>query len=256
MTSILFNQAEPPRYDPILIVLHQERSSPGRVGQMLMEKGFPLDIRRPALGDPLPKTLAHHAGAVIFGGPMSVNDPHDYVKAEIDWISVPLAESKPYLGICLGAQMLVRQLGGLVEPHRDGHTEIGWYPIRATDAGRSLMPWPEHVYHFHIEGFELPAGAELLAEGYTYPNQAFRYGPHAYGIQFHAELTRAMMQRWVVHGAHRFDMPNAQKGRQHLEGRFLYDAPLKLWLSRMLDHVFLGKHFGQAPRAAVTAVSA
>lgn len=63
------------RKQPILIVLHQERSSPGRVGQMLVEKSYPLDIRRPVLGDPLPDTLAEHSGAVIFGGPMSANDP-------------------------------------------------------------------------------------------------------------------------------------------------------------------------------------
>lgn len=207
---------------------------------MLLEKGFPLDIRRPALGDPLPATLANHSGAVIFGGPMSVNDAHDYVKAEIDWVSVPLAEHKPFFGICLGAQMLVRQLGGTVEAHREGHTEIGWYPIAATQHGRSLMEWPDQVYQFHLEGFDLPRDATLLAEGALYPNQAFRYGENAYGIQFHAELTRAMMQRWVVHGAHRFVLPNAQAGRAHLEGRFLYDEPLKLWLSRFLDHVFLG----------------
>ena len=227
---------------PILIILHQDRSSPGRVGQMLMAKGHGLDIRRPALGDPLPETLSQHAGAVVFGGPMSVNDEHDYVRREIDWISVPLKEEKPYLGICLGAQMLVRNLGGEVGPHRDGQTEIGWYPLEATEAGKALMPWPEHVYHFHTEGFDLPRDAELLATGSLYPNQAFRYGRHAHGIQFHAELTRAMMQRWVVHGAHRFTMPNAQVGRQHLEGRFLYDAPLRDWLSRYLDHVFSTPH--------------
>ena len=122
---------------PILVVLHQERSSPGRVGQMLTEKGYPLDIRRPVLGDPLPDTLAGHAGAVIFGGPMSANDPEPFVKTEIDWISVPLKENKPYLGICLGAQMMVKNLGGNVGPDREGMTEIGWYPIRPTAHGRS-----------------------------------------------------------------------------------------------------------------------
>ncbi|TWF50245.1 glutamine amidotransferase class I [Neorhizobium alkalisoli] len=110
---------------PVLVVLHQERSSPGRVGQMLLDKGFPLDIRRPVLGDPLPDTLANHSGAVIFGGPMSANDPDAFVKAEIDWIDVPLKENKPYLGICLGAQMLVRNLGGTVGADAKGLTEIG-----------------------------------------------------------------------------------------------------------------------------------
>ena len=93
--------------DKILIVLHQEHSSPGRVGQLLQATGFRLDIRRPPLGDPLPETLAGHRGAVIFGGPMSANDEDDFVRAEIDWIGVPLREQKPYLGLCLGAQMMV-----------------------------------------------------------------------------------------------------------------------------------------------------
>ncbi|MGV8937484.1 MAG: glutamine amidotransferase [Allorhizobium sp.] len=226
---------------PVLIVLHQERSSPGRVGQLLQQKGYALDIRRPVLGDPLPKTLAQHSGAVIFGGPMSANDPDPFVKAEIDWLDVPLREKRPYLGICLGAQMLVRHLGGKVDADKDSLVEIGWYPLRTTEKGRLLMHWPKMVYHFHREGFDLPRGCDLLAEGDTYPNQAIRYGEHAWGLQFHAELTRAMMQRWVVHGAHRFTMPNAQPGRDHLEGRMLFDPPLKAWLSGFLDLVFEGK---------------
>lgn len=238
MRSSLSEQAHLQQNLPVLIVLHQERSSPGRIGQLLLEKGFPLDIRRPALGDPLPETLAFHSGAIVFGGPMSANDPHDYVKREIDWISLPLRENKPFLGICLGAQMLVRNLGGEVRPHSEGVTEIGWYPITPTETGRALLPWPEQVYHFHMEGFDLPRGAELLASGAHYPHQAFRYGPNAWGIQFHAELTRAMMQRWVVHGAHRFVLPNAQSGRQHLEGRLLHDAPLRTWISSFLDLIF------------------
>lgn len=230
---------------PILIVLHQERSSPGRVGQMLVEKGFPLDIRRPVLGDRLPQTLEHHAGAVVFGGPMSANDPDAFVRAETDWLSVPLKEKKPFLGICLGAQMLVRHLGGKVEAEPQGRVEIGWYPIRPTEHGRLLMRnWPKMVYHFHREGFDLPHGCQLLAEGDVYRNQAIRYGENAWGLQFHAELTRAMMQRWVVHGAHRFVMPNAQQGREHLEGRMIFDAPLKAWLSDFLDLVFVTeRHF-------------
>lgn len=230
---------------PILIVLHQERSSPGRVGQMLIEKGFPLDIRRPVLGDPLPSTLESHAGAVVFGGPMSANDPDPFVRTETDWLAVPLKENKPYLGICLGAQMLVRHLGGKVEAEPEGRVEIGWYPIHPTEHGRLLMRcWPKMVYHFHREGFDLPHGCQLLAEGDVYRNQALRYGDNAWGLQFHAELTRAMMQRWVVHGAHRFIMPNAQQGRDHLEGRMIFDAPLKAWLSDFLDLVFVkSRHF-------------
>ncbi len=223
---------------PILIVLHQERSSAGRVGQMLLQKGYDLDIRRPVLGDPLPETLEAHGGAVVFGGPMSANDSDPFVRSEISWLDVPLRENRPFLGICLGAQMLVRQLGGKVQARPDEKAEIGWYPLHPTERGRQLMRWPPMVYHFHREGFDLPTGAELLAKGDTYPNQAFRYGDNAWGLQFHAELTRAMMQRWVVHGAHRFALPNAQQGRDHLEGRMLFDGALRQWLSEFLDIVF------------------
>lgn len=222
----------------ILIVLHQELSTPGRVGHLLLESGFDLDVRRPPLGDSLPETLDGHAGAVMFGGPMSANDQEEFVRRETDWLAVPLAEDRPFLGICLGAQMLVNHLGGKVEGHGDGLVEIGWYPLKATEEGAELMPWPDMVYQFHREGFSLPSGATLLATAETYPNQAFRYGANAWGIQFHAELTRVMMHRWVVRGAHRFELPGAQQGRDHLGGRLIWDMHLKRWLVQFLETVF------------------
>ncbi len=224
--------------EKILVVLHQEHSSPGRVGQILRERGHVLDIRRPPLGDPLPETLEDHAGAVVFGGPMSANDPEDYVRRETEWLKVPLKEDKPFLGICLGAQMLVNHLGGRVEGRADGHVEIGWYPLEATPEGEALMDWPEMVYQFHREGFSLPHGATLLARADAYPNQAFRYGDNAWAIQFHAELTRVMMHKWVVRGAHRFVLPGAQQGRDHLEGRLVWDDRLRAWLGEFLATVF------------------
>lgn len=223
---------------PILTVLHQERSSTGRVGQILNANGFTLDIRRPPLGDELPGSLNDHAGAIIFGGPMSANDKNEYVKRETDWLSVPLEENKPFLGICLGAQLLVNHLGGTVESADCGHAEIGWFPIKATKEGERLVEWPHMVYQFHREGFSLPKDAQLLATANVYPNQAFRYGENAWGIQFHAELTRAMMHRWIVHGAHRFELPGAQIGREHLEGRMLWDRKLRKWLVEFLGLVF------------------
>src|SRR5262252_10835010 len=181
--------AAPAAQRPVLLVLHQELSTAGRVGHWLAKHGVPLDIRRPRLGDPLPETLAGHAGAVIFGGPQSANDTDEFVRREIDWIAVPLAEKRPFLGICLGAQMLAKHLGARVAPHPEGKAEVGYYPIRPTQAGLKLCPaWPAQVYHWHREGFELPRGATLLAEGDDFPMQAFQWDT-AFGLQFHPDVT-------------------------------------------------------------------
>ncbi|MEE9375345.1 MAG: glutamine amidotransferase [Rhizobiaceae bacterium] len=228
------------RENKVLIILHQESSTPGRVGMRLQQRGFTLDIRRPPLGDQLPETLDQHAGAVMFGGPMSANDPEEYVKRETDWLAVPLKENRPFLGICLGAQKLVRHLGGEVNFHPNGQVEVGYYPLHPTPEGESLLSdWPKMIYQWHREGFDLPSGATLLAKGDAYPNQAFRYGDRAYGVQFHTELTLAMLHRWSVKGAHRMDAPGAQKAKQHLEGRLLYDAAISKWLDNFLD-VWIG----------------
>ena len=219
----------------VLIVLHQETSHPGRVGQALERRGCALDIRRPRFGDPLPPTLSQHAGAVVFGGPMSCNDDEPYLHAEIDWLRVPLDEGAPYLGICLGAQMLAKHLGARVDYHPEGRIEAGYYPIRPTPAGRRLLDWPERVYQWHREGFELPRGACLLAEGDDFPNQAFAYGGAAFGLQFHPELTLAMMHRWTTRGHRRLTLPGAQCRASHFEGRALHDGALKGWLETFLD---------------------
>jgi len=221
---------------PILIVLHRDNSAPGRIGHALTERGYPLDIRRPCLGDPLPETMAEHAGAIIFGGPMSANDADDFVRRETDWIAVTLKEEKPFLGICLGAQMLARHLGSRVYPHADGRAEIGYYPIRPTEIGRAVCdPWPEQVYQWHREGFDLPSGAELLAEGDTFPVQAFRIGS-AYALQFHPEVTHATICRWTVRGHERTLLPGAKRRAEHFADRAVYDPAGRAWLAAFLNH--------------------
>jgi GMP synthase (glutamine-hydrolysing) len=220
---------------PVLIILHGPLSTPGRVGNALRAMGHPLDIRRPVFGDPLPETLENYAGAVMFGGPMSANDGEDFIRREIDWLAVPLKEQRPYLGICLGAQMLAKHLGARVAPHREGRAEIGYYPIRPTAAGRSICAnWPDHVYHWHREGFEHPAGTELLAEGDDFPVQAFRTG-RCFGIQFHPDVTQAMMHRWTTRGHERLALPGARARHEHFRDRMIHDLAERAWLAAFLD---------------------
>jgi len=220
----------------ILVVMHQEGSSPGRVGMYLEDMGYRMVACRPPLGEELPETLEDYAGAIVFGGPMSANDPDEFVKREIDWMEVPLKENKPFFGICLGAQMLCKHLGGEVAANAEEFAEIGYYPIRPTNEGQILMDWPEQVYHWHREGFDLPQDATLLATGDEYPNQAFQYGDRAFGVQFHSEVTTWMMNRWTIKAAHRFTLNGAQNREQHFEARPKYDPAVRKWLSDFLNH--------------------
>jgi GMP synthase (glutamine-hydrolysing) len=220
---------------PVLIVLHQESSTPGRVGNVLRALGHSLDVRRPGFGDPLPETLSDHAAAVIFGGPMSANDRDDFIRREIDWIAVPLREQRPFLGICLGAQMLAKQLGGRVAPHPEGRAQIGYYPIRPTPAGLKICPnWPDHVYHWHREGFELPGGAELLAEGTDFPMEAFQFD-NSFGFQFHPDVTYAMMHRWTTRGHERLALPGARPRHHHFADRAVHDVAERAWLKQFIE---------------------
>jgi GMP synthase (glutamine-hydrolysing) len=233
---------------PVLLVLHQETSTPGRVGHALARLGYPLDIRRPRFGDPLPRTMQRHAGAVVFGGPQSANDSEDFVRREIDWMDVPIGEQKPLLGICLGAQMMARALGARVFCHVDQRAEVGYYPVRPTPDGRAVCdPWPERVYQWHRDGFDLPPGAVMLAEGDEhFPVQAFRYGPSAFAIQFHPEVTHAMMCRWTIRGQARFSLPGAKGRAEHFSDRAVYDYGVRQWLSGFIAHWLVS---GATPQA-------
>ena len=218
---------------PVLMIVHQQQSSPGHVGNWFQANGFKLDIRRPRYGDALPETLEDHAGAVIFGGPQSANDTDDFIRREIDWIGVALKEEKPFLGICLGAQMLALHLGGQVRAHAGGFVEHGYYPIRPTQQGSEVLHWPDHVYQWHREGFTVPETSVLLAEGDYFPHQAFRHG-EAFALQFHPEITQMVMNRWVTRSAYRLVMPGARPGPAHRSGHLHYGQRQRHWLGEFL----------------------
>jgi GMP synthase (glutamine-hydrolysing) len=131
--------------------------------------------------------------------------------------------------------MCARALGGKVFRHPQGRAEIGYYPIRPTAAGLALVgEWPEQVYQWHREGFDVPPGAELLAEGDTFEVQAIRYG-RAYALQFHPDVTHAMMHRWTARGDERMAMPGARPRHTHFADRAVYDYSARAWLSVFLE---------------------
>ena len=227
----------------IILVTHSERAQPGRVREALHERGCETEICWVAGGDTLPplngSRLREYDAAVVFGGPMSAGDfdEHPFLRAETAWIAAQLAADAPVLGICLGAQIMANALGGRVYPHSDGLCEVGYQPVYPTDTGCTLFPVPLHVYHWHRDGFDLPAGATLLARGGIFENQAFSYGTRGFGVQFHPEMMPTTLERWVTNekAQRYFTRPEVPSAEQQRADAPRYDPAVNRWLGRFLD---------------------
>ncbi len=214
----------------VLLVFNSAHGRPGRVGRVLGDMGYTFDIRRPGEGDDLPQELSPYQGVIVFGGPMSANDDHEANVARImEWLPRVVAADVWYLGICLGAQMMARNLGAAVRPHAGEQTEIGYYPAYATDAGRDLFPANMMVYHWHSEGFDVPPGGELLMTGDVFPNQAYHVDRRIWGIQFHPEVDGDIHESWLEKAADKTGRPNAQNPDLQRAGRKKYDAAFGQW---------------------------
>jgi GMP synthase (glutamine-hydrolysing) len=228
---------------PVLIIVHQQHSNPGRVGEMLEQRCHRLDRRCPNLFDPLPQSLENYAAAVVFGGPQSANDDdRPGMRLELAWLErTALPSGKPLLGICLGAQMMARVLGARVGRHPENLVEIGYHPIYPTAAGAGYFEGPTMFYQWHKETFEIPKGAVHLAHNDAFDSQMFRWGAHAFGIEFHPEMTFAMIDRWSdsERGSAMLTLPGGQPRAAQLEGYQRYRNASDRWLARFLDEHFL-----------------
>jgi GMP synthase (glutamine-hydrolysing) len=229
---------EKPLMNRIALFIHRPSSTGGRAARMLRQKGWTLDKRCLPAGDDLPSDPLSYAGAVIFGGPMSANDDAPWIAQELRWIETALACQLPVLGICLGAQLMARCLGARISPHPQGHVEIGYWPINAVPRESPRIVWPERVFQWHTEGFDLPPGAIPLAHGDVFPNQAFAWQRQAVGVQFHPEITFGMMSKWTEIGAHKLNWPGAQSRDMQLQLGRKHDREARHWLDMYLDHLF------------------
>ena len=225
-----------------LFILHQKTSEAGDIANKLKIRGFNFEIRRPSLGDSLPTNLNNYSAIVVFGGPMSANDNDEFMKKEIDWIGQVLQSEVPFLGICLGAQILVKYLGCKVEKNPNEISEIGFYKIQPTENGIKMFQSQDVFYQFHTEGFELPSGCELLAKGDIFTNQAFRY-KNCYGLQFHPEVNIYLHLKWLflvlIKKPHILFKNGAQNIFYQLWLRIKYNSSISRWLDNFLDNYLL-----------------
>ncbi len=187
-----------------LLVLQPDDSDPvARLGDWLTGAGAVLDVVRP-FADPLPDTLDGHQGVVCLGGAMGALDDvdHPWLADVRKLLSHAVAKRVPTLAVCLGAQLLAAATGGQVRRGPHG-PEVGVLLVAKRDvAGRDPLfadlPWTPDVLQFHSDEIALlPPTAELLASSPKYPNQAFRVGENAYGVQFHIETTPEIVSRWA-----------------------------------------------------------
>ena len=228
-----------------LLVLHQKSSEAGDLGLKLIERDYNLEYVRPPLGDELPQDLKKYSVIVIFGGPMSANDNDEFIKKEIDWIKFVINSNVPFLGICLGAQILAKHLGCKIEKNSKNLSEIGFYKINPTSNGLKLFESQSIFYQFHTEGFEIPSGCELLAKGDIFNNQAFKY-KNCYGFQFHPEVNLYLHLKWVflvlIKKPHILFSRGAQNLFYQFKLRLKYNKSISKWLDNFLDNYLLNQN--------------
>ena len=174
----------------VLAVVHEPDAGPGVFGE------FPVWAPGAEPPPPIPDAL------LVFGGSMHVDqsDVHRWLDGEKAFLREALGRGVPILGVCLGGQLLAEAAGA--RPHRMPEPEIGWYEVEITDAGAAdpvigpLAPAVE-LFEWHHYVAPLPPGAVELART---PQcvQAFRIdGKPAWGLQFHAEVTRESLWGWL-----------------------------------------------------------
>ena len=201
----------------VLVFQHVPFEPLGTLDPLLKEHGFRIRYVNFSRDPSQRPRVAGYDALIVLGGPMNVDETAEYpnLATEVDLIREALERGRHVLGICLGAQLLAKALGGSVSANEDH--EIGWHEVRTTAAGAadpvlSALDAPAPLFHWHGDRVELPSGASHLAESDLCANQAFRYGDLALGLQFHLEVDRALIERWLT-------VPVNRRLLERLEGR-------------------------------------
>lgn len=186
---------------PLIIIQNDPDVPPGTYADHLLAAGIPFRTISPFAGES-PPPAEEAAAVIVLGGAMGVHDleKHPFLAVVKRYIAETIEAGIPFLGICLGGQLLADVLQAHVaSPSR--HGEKGAMPVTVTAEGK-LDPLfagisPRFVtFQWHSDSFELPRNSRLLAASERCPHQAFRFGRCAYGLQFHPEVNRSIVENW------------------------------------------------------------
>jgi GMP synthase-like glutamine amidotransferase len=173
-----------------LVIQTQADAPAGLLDAWAARRGFALRTVRADLGE-LPEPRDFSFAVALGSSATATGCGPDWVADEIEWLRAADAARVPLLGICFGAQALAAALGGSV--HRLPTPEIGWVTVDSCDAERLPRgPWMA----WHEDGFTLPPLAYELASN-EFGVQSFCHCRHL-AVQFHPEVTRAIVRKWVA----------------------------------------------------------
>jgi GMP synthase (glutamine-hydrolysing) len=182
----------------VLAFRHAAGEDLGTIRPVLESRGIAVDCVDLYAGAAMPD-VSTAAGLIFMGGAMCANDDLPFLRRELDAIEEAARRGQPVFGVCLGAQLIAKALGG--EVRRSAAPESGWFPIflnetATSDAIFSRIATVQQVFQLHQDTFTLPPGSTLLASSQVCVNQAFRWGRATYGVQFHPEITPGMLEEW------------------------------------------------------------
>ena len=197
----------------VLVFQHDPYDGPGYLGDAFLRRGATLTIVQLHNGEAVPDTTPYDV-LLVMGGTMNVyqEDKFPWLAEETQAIRQAVEADKAVLGVCLGGQLLAKALDAQV--YVGSATEIGLTPIVLTQAGESdpLFEGLSQVeaVEWHDDTFDIPKRAVPLASSESCTNQAFRFGQRAYGLQFHPEVSPAMLAEWIREAGESIDRSSFQ----------------------------------------------
>jgi GMP synthase-like glutamine amidotransferase len=184
----------------VVILQHTDTDGPGTLGEYLLSVGTDVHTIKLYESENPPGEDTAMDAVISLGGPMHAWEDTEYpfLPQETRFLSHIIERKIPILGICLGAQLIARACGSHVHPADT--QEIGWRSVSLTENGSKdpLFAGIHNeltVFQYHEDTFELPAEGRLLGSSSACRNQIFRLG-NAYGVQFHPEVHRGILEEW------------------------------------------------------------